>query len=178
MAGFDEFRGCMEARGTQFGQVTRDIANKAFNGASDTALAFIKAAVSWWDGLDPQVRRAVGFGLTVGGAAGAIIFARLATVLIDAAGLELLAGAGAEVAAGWRQLSWGWQWVPSWRPAPCASLSKFLLNLSTGGDSRYGWFWRTESNILADADQAGGELRMKLRSGNPLVGRLGGEVGH
>jgi hypothetical protein len=33
-----------------------------------------------------------------GGAGAIIIFTRLATVLIDAAGIELLAGAGAEVA--------------------------------------------------------------------------------
>jgi phage-related minor tail protein len=90
----------MDARGVQFGQVARDIATSAFHGASDTAVAFMQAAISWWDGLDPAVKRCVQFGAAVGGAAAAIIFTRLATVLIDASGIALLASASAEVAAG------------------------------------------------------------------------------
>jgi len=100
MASWDEYVNCMEARGTQFGQVARDIKTAAFHGVGDTALAFINSAVSWWDALDPQVRRALAWGLTAAGAAGAIITTRLATVIIDTAGVELLLGAGTEVAAG------------------------------------------------------------------------------
>lgn len=100
MTGFDPFIACMEARGVQFGQVARDIETKAFNGASDAAVSFMQATVSWWDGLDPAVKRCVQVGAAVGGAAGALIFGRLATVIIDASGLKTLAEASAEVAAG------------------------------------------------------------------------------
>ena len=100
MASWDEYVACMEAKETVFGQVARDIGTAAFNGAVDQASAFIKAVVSWWDGLDPQVRRGLTWALPVAGAAGAIVFTKLAGVIIDAAGVELLALASVEVAAG------------------------------------------------------------------------------
>jgi hypothetical protein len=46
MSAFDPFIECMEARGVQFGQVARNIATSAFHGASDTAAAFMQAAIS------------------------------------------------------------------------------------------------------------------------------------
>jgi hypothetical protein len=107
MAVWEAYLGCMEAKSTQAGQVARDIGTKAFADAGDTAIAFVKAAVSWWDGMDTQVRRAVTVGLSIGGVAGGILVTRLAAVVIDAAGLELLAGAGAQVAAGLAALAVG-----------------------------------------------------------------------
>jgi hypothetical protein len=101
---FEEWQDCMEARGVEFGQVARDIGTRVFNGANDLAVDFMVATVNWWDSLDTRVQRAVAFAATVAGGvttvAGGIFFTRIATIVIDAAGLESLAVAGAEVAAG------------------------------------------------------------------------------
>ncbi|TCO62917.1 hypothetical protein [Actinocrispum wychmicini] len=97
---WESFAACIEARGTEVGQVVRDIAGKAFNDATDKAMAFCEALVDWWDRLDPRVKRVVGGAAAIGLAAGGTLAGLIAKVIITESSVALLAEAGAEVALG------------------------------------------------------------------------------